>query len=139
MPKYNRIESLDQFPLSQRLSMSVNLMTKELSVFYQGREATEIEQNTALWSYHQALYEAERQIEFLVKRIKNDEMEEYLEEYPDLNKSEEFQYYIEEAKECLFRAMQKNNASLISKYANKVNLLLEKQKEIQNKEATHDC
>ncbi len=134
MAEFNRVDSCDYFKPGNRLSMSLNLSTKKLSISYHGREATEEEIGTALWMYHQALNSAERQIEkmkelilYLSEDCQDDpDVVDYLENYPDLSKVEALDYKIEESREALFVSMFKGNDSLISKYANLLNIQKEK-------------
>lgn len=126
--KLNTIESMESFPLDDRLFMVLNLANgPSLDVYKEGREAKESEIGTALWMYHQALNKAERQIEKLLDLVKNldpndYDLEDYLEEYPD----SETNYKLQEVKACLYIAMAKNQEKLISKYINQLHLLQEK-------------
>jgi DNA repair exonuclease SbcCD ATPase subunit len=135
-PKFNRIHSVDQFPLAKRLHMTLNLVDKKLNTYYMGRDATPEETYTALWQYHQALTHAESQIERLQallreSRVGGDELEEYLEEFEDLSPVEVIDYRIDEIKQDLFFAMMKNNEKKISGLLNQIDLL-EARKEASN-------
>lgn len=131
--KLKAITSLDSFPASQRLHMTYNMMEQTLSVFKNGREAKKEEAYTALWNYHQALSDAEKQIEFLLEMI-HDLMDEgqcididkgypaYFEEYPTKG-DEDLRYKLEELKEAFFVARARNDESKMSHYINQINLL----------------
>lgn len=133
MTKFNRVESQDYFPAGSRLHMTMNLQTKSLHINKEGREATEPEVYTALWQYHQALYEAEKQIKEMAKLLESlvddfdevDEVYDYLHDHADLSDREEVMYKFEESKEALFVAMAKKDASVISMHINRINLMME--------------
>lgn len=125
----NRIDSMEYYPLHDRLFMILKLdKGPSLNIYKEGREARDEEVGTALWMYHQALNNAERQIEKLLDLLKqldlNDyDLEDYLEEFPDSNTN----YKQQEVKACLYMAMAKNDEKSISKYINQLTLLQEKE------------
>lgn len=131
--KLKAIKSLDSFPASQRLHMIYNMAEQTLDIYKEGRDAKEEEAYSALWQYHQALNEAEKQIEFLLKMI-HDLMDEgqcididkgypaYLEEYPTRG-DEDLRYKMEEMKEAFFVASAKKDPAKMSKYINQIIIL----------------
>jgi hypothetical protein len=126
--QFNTIESMEKFPLHERLFMNINLQGLKLSIFQEGREAKDDEVGTALWRYHQALNEAEAQIRILLDLVKelgpdDYDTEDYLEKYPDT----ETNYKLQEAKALLFISMAKGDEKLIGKHINNVMILEEKE------------
>jgi hypothetical protein len=134
MAKFNHISSMEQYPLHDRLFMILKLAAgPSLELFKDGRPATDPEIGTALWQYHQALVEAERQIRKMAELLDElnpaeYESEDYLEEFPDNENT--LGYLIQEAQAALFEAMARQDEPKISKWINRVNLL--KEKEAQN-------
>lgn len=139
--KLKAITSQDSFPASQRLYMIYNMFKKELSVFKHGKEATEQDVYSALWSYHQSLNDAEKQISKLLQMI-NYLMDEgqcididqgypdYLEEYPNTG-DEALRYKLEELKEAFFVATARQDESKASRYINQINLIEDKSNQKQ--------
>lgn len=143
--KFNRIASSDYFPAGDRLHMTMNIMEKTMVVFVHGREAKDVERNTALWMYQNALTQAERQIislQHIIREISpgfNDVgIEDYLEQYEDLSLEEEFDYKLEDLKESLFVAMAKNDEKKQGLLLNQISLLEEKKSRILEKEVQND-
>jgi hypothetical protein len=128
MAKLNRIESMESFPMDQRLFMVYSLGEGSLTLYKEGRDAKDAEIGTALWLYHNALNEAEAQIQTLLELLKkqdmdHNEMEEYLERFPD----SDVNYLIQETKAELFIAMAKEDQKAISKLTNKLLIIQEKE------------
>lgn len=128
MAKLNRIESMERFPMDQRLFMVYNLSEGSLTLYKEGRDAKDAEIGTALWLYHNALNEAEAQIQALLEIVKEQDlddnvMEEYLETFPDSGSN----YLIQETKAELFIAMAKEDQKAISRLTNKLHIIQEKE------------
>jgi len=138
--KYKKIASLDEYPRADRLAMTLNLMKSKMEVSYQGRDATQIEINSALWHYHGALNTAEAQIEALLTIIRDlksqgyvdDEDYDYEETFEE-DGDEDIRYKLDELKAGLYGAMHKKDEKKISFYLNQISVIEAKMgKEVAN-------
>lgn len=145
--RYIIIPSLEAFPRAERLYMVMKLGKGEMEVYKNGREATDVEMNTALWQYHQALNEAEAQIEKLlaIVRLKSDFLDDDSEAYQAaietaFDYKDEYQeegdelerYAIDEKKAALHEAMARKDEKAIARLANEMNLALQKATQTSN-------
>ncbi|PRY90610.1 hypothetical protein [Mongoliibacter ruber] len=127
--KLNAIDSLESYPMGDRLFMILRLdQGPSLTIYKEGRDAKDEEIGTALWLYHQALNKAESQIEVLLKMIKELELEEYeledyLEEFPDTDSN----YRLQELKANLYMSMAREDEKNISRYINEIHLMAERE------------
>ncbi|MFN3802620.1 hypothetical protein [Belliella pelovolcani] len=133
MAEFNRIESMEIFPLENRLYMVYKMGEGAcMEIYRQGREARKEEITSALWAYHQVLNEAEAQIEALLELVKKSKVsktdrDDYLEQFPD-NPKNSLVYKLQEEKAKLFIALAKKDEKSTSNQINKIFLIEEKLK-----------
>ena len=114
----------------------LNFMTRELTVYHEGKEATDEQVYSHLWNYSQALIAAEDQIKDLIQLIKNGDSGDiaiYKENHhPQENQKEV--YRLDHFKWRMFVAMAKNDSKNVSYWLNRYNLLNEKLNSIKETE-----
>jgi hypothetical protein len=134
-----RVESREVYPASERPHYIMNLRKAEVTFYLLGTEMSDDKTGDVIVQLVNALNAAENQIEKLFKYINTQDkslferydIDEYKEEYPE---KEDYtaKYKLDDLRDALFHSMMKKDEKKISHYLNRINVIMEKSKNIES-------